>query len=262
MNTRLNGTVVPLVTPLEPGGSVCERSVQRLVESVASSASALLPCLSSGEGRKLSREQWQGMVSLSIRHAQGLPVFPGVLVETTDELSNRALFAARAGAAGVTLAVPSIASRGVNGVIDYFEQLIKKLPVPVFLYNQESEATVESTIEALSKVCRMNGVVAIKESSRKPEVAATLRQQKVPAAVFQGWEDLCYKSQDVDGNALALANLESPLCIDMYRAPTQEKQQSLIALCEKYKLFADDWYLPLKTELCKRGILTTNLAAA
>src|SRR5690242_19828426 len=101
MSAKLKGAVVPLVTPLQADHSVCEQSVQNLIASVASSASALLPCLSSGEGAMLSRSQWQNMVVYSVRHSCGLPVFPGALVKTRGELLERAAFASRAGAAGI-----------------------------------------------------------------------------------------------------------------------------------------------------------------
>jgi len=262
MKRRLTGTAIPLVTPLLAGGSVCEESVRRLIESVASSASALLPCLNSGEGRKLTRGQWEDMVVYSVRHSRGLPVFPGALVDSTTELMDRAAIAADAGAEGLTMAVPSLDEHGAKGVIDYFARLTQSLPLPVFIYNQESASAVELLVEVLTAICRMDRVVAIKESSRRPEVVAALQREKLPSAVFQGWEDLCYQSQGADGNALALSNLEPKLCADLYRAPTQDRQQWVVALCEKYKLFDDAWYLPIKNELWKRGILATNLVAA
>jgi 4-hydroxy-tetrahydrodipicolinate synthase len=262
MNNKLSGSLVPLVTPLREDHSVCEESVRRLIESVSGSAAALLPSLSSGEGSKLSRQQWQDMVVFSVRHSRGLPVFPGALVDAADELRSRAKFAADAGAAGVTLLVPSLAGNGARQAVDHFTQLIKSLPLPVFLYNQESEAADDQMVEGLAALCRTGKVVALKESSRRPEIVKALLRQQLPSSIFQGWEDLCYQSQGSDGNALALANLEPALCASIHREPTEEKQQSIIALCEKFKLFDDAWYVPLKAELRKRGILATDLAAA
>ena len=259
---KLTGVAIPLVTPLQPGGVVCEESVSRLIDSVAPSASALLPCLSSGEGKKLSRKQWEDMVVYAVRYGRPLPVFPGTLVDNREELLLRASIAADAGAAGITLAVPDVEHNQSNRVINYFAQLTQSLPLPIFIYNQQSGPTVEDLVEVLAAICNMKGVVAIKESSHRPEAATALHEKKLPSAVFQGWEDLCYQSQGVDGNALALANLEPRLCADFYQAPTSEKQQWIIALCEKYNLFDHAWYVFLKSELWKRGILATNLAAA
>lgn len=262
MTDKLNGIAIPLVTPLQEDRSVCEKSVQRLIESVADFASALLPSLSSGEGKNLSRQQWEDMVIYSVRHSRGISVFPGALVESRDELRDRAGFVARAGAAGITLLVPPLADGNRRQVIDDFGFFLESLPVPVFLYNQESDGNSECVLEGLASICRRDKVIAIKESSRRPEIAIALHREGIPGAVLQGWEDLCYRSYGVDGNALALSNLEPKMCAEIYREPTEARQQSMIDLCERYQLFDDAWYVSLKTVLWRRGVLSTNLVAA
>ncbi|MBO0797338.1 MAG: dihydrodipicolinate synthase family protein, partial [Blastocatellia bacterium] len=239
----------------------CEESLRRLIASVSGSVSGLLPGLSSGEGKKLSERQWQDLVAYSARHSLGLPVFPGVIVEETERLLSRAKFAAEVGVAGVTLVVPSLNANEAVTVIDYFKLLTRSLPLPIFLYHQESDAPVDLIVEILIEICRLDRVVGIKESSRRPELAIRLRERVAHCAIFQGWEDLCYESRGVDGNALALSNIEAGLCAEMSVAPTPEKQQSTNALCEKFRLFDDAWYVHLKTELWNRGILATNLTA-
>ena len=257
-NGRLIGTFAPLLTPLKSNRSVCEESLRRLIASVSESASGLLPGLSSGEGKRLSERQWHDLVFYSARHSMGLPVFPGVMVEEIGSLSSRAKFSASVGAAGVTLLVPSLNRDDAVNVVDYFRRLAQSLPIPIFLYHQESDAPVDRIVEILTEICRLDRVVAIKESSRRPEVATRLAEQGTHAAIFQGWEDLCFESRGVDGNALALSNVEAGLCAEMRRAPSPDSQRRINALCEELGLFDDDWYARLKTELWKRGILDTD----
>jgi 4-hydroxy-tetrahydrodipicolinate synthase len=260
-NGKLTGSFVPLVTPLKSSNSVCEESLRRLIASVSGFASGLLPGLSSGEGKKLSERQWRDLVVYSVRHSLGLPVFPGIMAEEAERLLSMAKFAAGVGAAGVTLVVPPLDRNDAVNVIDYFTHLAQSLPLPIFLYHQESDARVDQIVEILTAICQLDRVVGIKESSRRPEVATRLRERGSRAAIFQGWEDLCYESRGVDGNALALSNLEAGLCAEMSREPTPDRQQSINALCEKFELFDDAWYVHLKTELWKRGILATDLTA-
>lgn len=260
MSGKLQGVVVPLVTPLRDNRSVCEDSVRRLIASLSGAAAALLPALSSGEGCKLSERQWRDLVAYAVRHSGGLPVFPGAIVPTTAALIERAHFAAEVGAAGIAVTVPSFTGTGAQDVVGYFTDLTRRSPLPIFVYNQQSDGTANEIIDTLAAICRLDRIVAIKESSRRPEVVAGLAKRNLPSAVFQGWEDLLLQAPGPDGNAVALANLEAGLCEAIRRSPSVETQQAINALCERYHLFDDAWYVPLKTELWRREILTTKLA--
>src|SRR5205807_47731 len=78
MTAPFEGVVVPLVTPLDANGDVSAAGVERLVGSVRDHAAALMPALSSGEGWRLSEDQWRAMVSRTVAAARGLPVFAGL----------------------------------------------------------------------------------------------------------------------------------------------------------------------------------------
>ena len=259
-NEKLGGVVVPMVTPMRADHAVCEESVRRLIGSFAGEASAILPALSSGEGKNLSERQWRDIVVYSVRHRQGLKVYPGAMVKSDEELFKRARIAADAGADGITVVVPSW-SQGAQEVVEYFARLEKSLPLPIFIYHEQADGDAASIAEALTAICRLSRVVAIKESSHQPAIASRLARANVPSAVFQGWEDLCFQTPGADGNAMALSNLEAGLCAEMFREPTEVKQQSIDAMCRQYGLFDDAWYAALKNILWKRGILSTNTTA-
>lgn len=259
MSGKLRGLVVPLVTPLRGDGSVCEESVRRLIDSLSKAAVALLPALSSGEGDRLSERQWRDLVAYVVRHSGGLPVFPGALVASTPALIERAHFAAELGAAGITVPVPAFTGTGAQDVIGYFTGVTRHSPVPIFVYNQQSDGTAKEVIDTLAAICRLDRIVAIKESSRRSEVVVGLASRDLPSAVFQGWEDLLLQAPGPDGNAVALANLEAEICASMHRSPSVQNQRAINVLCERYHLFEEDWYMSLKTELWRRGILSTKL---
>jgi hypothetical protein len=45
------------------------------------------------------------------------------------------------------------------------------------------------------------------------------------------------------------------VCAAMSREPSQTQQQAMDHYCALYRLFDDDWYVGLKTELARRGTL-------
>ncbi|RQR79133.1 dihydrodipicolinate synthase family protein [Burkholderia sp. Bp9012] len=256
---RIEGIVVPLVTPLATDFRVCERSVARLIDSVRNHATALLPALSSGEGGRLCRSQWNTMVHYTVRHAGGLPVCPGAIVESDDELLARSRFAADAGAAGLTVVVPPLGGADTEAVIARFQRLSVASPLPLFLYHHGSEGDIELVVQALCRLCQLPRVLGIKESSRRPEIVLALNQCALPCGVLQGWEDLLWQAPGADGHAVALANLEIAACARMRSTPSEPLQRDIDRWCEDYQLFDDDWYAAIKRELHQRGLLSTAL---
>ena len=99
----IGGLVVALVTPVTDTGDVSEDGVARLVATLRPHADALLPALSTGEGTRLTDRQWRTMVAATVRYADGLPVFAGILRPTTAEVAARARTAEELGAAAVLL---------------------------------------------------------------------------------------------------------------------------------------------------------------
>jgi len=257
MSRGLKGIAVPLVTPVDVDGQIAPSDLLRVVANVQPHVNILQPCLSSGEGWKLSDGQWQQVVSLTVRAAPHLAVYPGILGEPASNPIPRARFAAERGAAGITLKIPDFTVLGVSGAMAALKELARHSPLPLFLYNDQ-DITGDERLQALVEMCRLENVVAIKESSRQPAVARRLLAEAVPVAVFQGWEDCLYASGAVDGYALALANLEPALCAAMLAAPTEERQAQITEMSQRYGLFEEDWFRGIKRQLQKRGMLETD----
>ena len=261
MIRRIEGVVVPLVTPLAADYRVCERSVACLIDAVRGDATALLPALSSGEGGHLRRSQWNTMVHYTVRHAGGLPVCPGAIVDTDDELMARSRFAADAGAAGLTVVVPPLGGDDTEAIVARFERLSVTSPLPLFLYHHGSEGEFEDVVQALCRLCQLPRVLGIKESSRQPDIVRALNQCALPCGVLQGWEDLLWQAPGADGHAVALSNLEIAACARMRSSPSERLQHQIDQWCKDYQPFDDDWYAAIKRELHQRGLLSTALTA-
>ncbi|RDD62083.1 dihydrodipicolinate synthase family protein [Ferruginivarius sediminum] len=253
MERKLDGIWVPAATPLRADGRICEESLRRLIESTRSHAAGLLPALSSGEGWKLDRQTWVDLVAAVVKHADGLPVFPGIVDVSREELFWRAGAASALGVSGLTIPVPELGS-DPEKARDDFAELLRLIDMPITLYFEQSPPASNSAMQALIDLCNLDQVVLIKESCREPRVANRLVDAKVSATVLQGWEDLCLQSPGVAGYALALANLEPELCRSMLVEPSEEKQERMTTVSQEHRLFDDDWFRPMKAVLKERGI--------
>lgn len=252
-----SGIIPPLITPVGYDGNVCERSVKNLVDFVRPYSSALMPTLSSGEGWALSDKQLEDMIRFTIKHSSGLPVLAGVEYKTTEEVVKKAGQVRKLGVDAIVVTTPFGKDVSQNKIYQHFRQ-IKEIGVPVFLYNEAVISGNSIVYETIERICNLGNIVGIKEASSSADFTRRLVDSVLGIPVFQGWEYLCFKSEGVNGYILPLSNLEPKLCFEMLQLPTVEKQREIDTLCKNYNITGNDWYVWLKKELHRRGIITTE----
>ncbi|MGD6741594.1 dihydrodipicolinate synthase family protein [Streptomyces sp. BH106] len=255
----LTGIVVPLVTPVDENGKVDEGSVARLLESLHGSVSGFMPALSSGEGWKLSLAQWMDMVRYTVRHARGLPVLAGAELGYAPLIAGRAELAASLGADAIVVPPPFRTSDGTHhDIVEHFRAIAQESDLPLFAYCENVVSQWPLDAKELVDVCRLPGVVGVKESSGDEEFTRRVMSHGIDVPVFQGWEHLITKTPGTAGFIGSLANLEPQACLDALAEPTPDRQRVIDELSHRYGLAADDWYVHLKKELVARDILSTD----
>ncbi|WP_017624073.1 dihydrodipicolinate synthase family protein [Nocardiopsis chromatogenes] len=258
----ISGTVVPLITPYDGHGRVSEKSTASLIEYVHADVSALMPVLSSGEGWRLTDQQWSDMVSFTVAHSHGLPVIAGVQAADTPCVLRRARMAEALGADMVAATTPFGAGVGQDEMVAHYRTLQGGTRLPIVVYNEEPVSQNRASLVTLLRICDLPGVAAVKESSGKAELTRALVAAGTGVPVFQGWEDRVASTPAVDGLIGPLANLEPGLCNTLLADPGEPLQRIVVAVCELFGLFRDDWYLRVKRELARRGVIEDECAPA
>jgi 4-hydroxy-tetrahydrodipicolinate synthase len=253
-----HGIIVPLVTPLDESGAVCKHSVRRLIETIADEVTGLMPTLSSGEGWKLDVERWEQMVAYTKEAANGLPVLAGVQLPDTASVVARARRAAELGVHAVVVTTPFTRGLSQAAIHEHYQTIRRLSSVPLFIYNEASVSQNAIELATLIEICQLPDVVGIKESSGSAEFTRSLIAAQTGVPVFQGWENLFLESQGVDGYVAPLANLDPALCRRMLETPSTEAQAAITTACEAFGLFREDWYVSLKRELSRRGVIRTD----
>jgi 4-hydroxy-tetrahydrodipicolinate synthase len=256
------GVTAALVTPLTDSGEVAEEDVARLVASVRDHVDALLPALSTGEGWALTDRQWRAMVAATVRHAGGLPVFAGIEVPTTDVVLERARQAKELGATAVVATTPYGPRVGQQEMFRHYERLAAESGLALIVYNESALSGNTIELDTLLRVCRVPGIIGIKDSSNSVESIKRLIAADPGVPVFQGMERLLLDSGPVDGYVVSLANVEPAFCARLFADPAPARADELAAHCDRYGLDRDDWYRALKVELHRRGVLTTDRTVA
>ncbi|MEI7030261.1 dihydrodipicolinate synthase family protein [Streptomyces pratensis] len=256
MPTRYTGTVVPLITPLDPTGAVDAKSVGRLIDHVRTEVTGLMPALTSGEGWALDARQWHDMVAHTVRHARGLPVLAGIQLPDTAAVTARALLAAELGVDAVVVTTPFGKDVGQDAIVEHYKALRAASSLPIFLYNEEALSGNRIEYDTLLRICaEVPDIVGIKESSGDAAFTRRMASAGTGVPVFEGWENLLVDAVGVDGFIGPLANLEPALCNAMLVDPTPGRQAEINEVCKRYGVFEDDWYRWVKLELHTRGVI-------
>jgi 4-hydroxy-tetrahydrodipicolinate synthase len=251
------GVIIALVTPLTDAGEICVSDIARLLTSVRPHVNALVPALSTGEGWALSDEQWSQLIASTVHHASGLPVLAGIECSETTEVIARARLAATLGARAVVVTTPYGPQVSQQQMYCHYAAVTQATSLPVVVYHESAVSGNNLRLDTLLRVCRLTGVVAVKDSGGSVAFTRRLIAARPGVPIFQGIETLLLEVVDVDGYVVALANVEPALCAELFAEPSAERAAEVRAACERYGLVRPDWYRMIKAELHRRGVLTT-----
>lgn len=257
----MEGIIPPLVTPFDHTGRVCEMSVKKLIASLGDHFTALMPVLSSGEGRYLEAAQWRDMVHYCQKYGGGRAVYPGVIRETTAEVIALARHALELNVNGIAVTTPFGAGVDQPAIYKHFADIACAINLPIFLYNEELISGNQIQIETFVKLFDTLPICGVKDSSGEIATFNAIVAAARHIPVFQGWENLAFASRRGAGYIFPLANLECKLCADIYQNLQAYTQLQVDEICHQYGLFEEDWYRRIKLELCRRGVITTAQSA-
>ncbi len=222
---RFHGIIPPLVTPLLDRDCLDTEGLEKLIEHVlAGGVNGVFILGSSGEAPSLSYRLRRELIERTCRQVdRRVPVLVGITDTAFVESVNLAGKAADAGADAVVLAPPYYFPAGQAELIEYLEDLVPRLPLPVMLYNMPSLTKVTYEIETLRRCAGLEKIVGIKDSGGELEYFRKLTGLKTLRpdwSVMIGPEHLLYASIEAggDGGVSGGANYLPQLFVDCYAA--------------------------------------------
>jgi 4-hydroxy-tetrahydrodipicolinate synthase len=254
-----HGVFVPLITPVDDTGAVCRRSVGCLVACSRPIAAGYIPCLTSGEGWRLSRSQWEAMVGNTQELGAPRTVIVGIERPTTGEVVELADVARRLGAEAIMLTSPFGPGVDQATIVEHYRRVHDASGLAIYIYNESSLSRNDTAFETLLAVAELPRVVGIKDSvasGRDPSQIAALRSRGL--AYYIGWEHHLAAGVPADGCVVSLANLEPGLCQVALQCADPALRAELVRLTGVYELLADDWYRHIKRALKARGVIASD----
>ena len=246
---HLRGVITPLITPLKEMDELDAGGLERLVEHVlGGEVSGIFVLGTTGEFSGLSYRLRAELIERVCRQVGGrVPVLAGITDTSIKESINLAEKASEYGAGAVVVAPPYYYPTGQPELIEYFEKLINRVSLPVFLYNMPLHTKTIMEPATVKTIASDKKVAGLKDSSANMAYFRLLQYEMKDHPdfkLFVGPEEILADAVilGADGGVNGGSNLYPRLYVDLYEAAVERDYEKVGTLREKVLMVSSHIY--------------------
>ncbi len=241
LDVMIQGSIVAMVTPMHPDGSLDLDAYRRLIDwHVAEGTDAIVAVGTTGESPTVSVEEHCTLIRVAVEHAGGrIPIIAGAGGNSTAEAIDLTRFAKSIGADAVLSVVPYYNRPTQEGLYRHFKAIAEGSDIPVILYNVPGRTVADLANDTVVRLSSVPGIVGIKDATGDigrgiALIAALQGQEREDFAVYSG--------DDASAVALMLMGGKGNISVSANVAP-----RALHELCKAAiagdAAAARDWHL-------------------
>ncbi len=278
MKKTLCGIIPPLVTPLLDNKTLDIAGLERLIEHViAGGVHGIFILGTTGEAQSLSFNLRADMIKETSKILNSrLPLLVGISDTSIDDSISLSQFAYESGADAVVSAPPYYFATGQPELVEFYENLIPQLELPVYLYNMPTHTKVSFAPSTIKRISQNEKVIGFKDSSANgayfQSVTHEMRDRE-NFSIFVGPEEMMAEVVllGASGGVNGGANIFPKLYVDLYNAAATQNilevrrlQTKVMQICSTiYSVgsFGSSYLKGVKSSLSILGICNDFLAA-
>ena len=251
---NLKGSIVALVTPFHPDGSVNFEKLRELTEwHIENGTDAILALGTTGESSTMTHEEDDAVLRTVIAAAAGrVPVIAGTGSNATQTMLEKSLRAQELGADGLLLITPYYNKGNGEGICRHFTAVADAVNIPCILYNVPGRTGCSISVENVERLSRHPNICGIKEASGDMsyamKIAHCISPDTIPLLSIGG-----------SGVISVWANIMPRQCHDMVTDYLEGRQDRALAAAKRYLALMNGLFLevnpiPVKTALNLMGM--------
>ncbi len=236
----LRGIVPPMITPLKDIDTLDVEGMERLVEHIlAGGVAGLFVLGTTGEFSSISYKLRYEVVERVCKQVDGrVPVLVGITDTSIVESVNLAQHAADCGAAAVVAAPPFYYASGQPELIEYYQHLAKRLPLPLYLYNMPVHTKVMIEPKTVLALSEEPNIIGLKDSSANMAYFRSvqfLMKHKSNFELWMGPEEITADAVvlGANGGVNGGANMFPKLYVELYEASVAKDLDRIFELQSK-----------------------------
>lgn len=222
----ITGSIVAVVTPFQPDGSLDLPALRNLVDyHVREKTDAMVVVGTTGESPTVNVEEHCELIRVSVEHAAGrIPIIAGTGANSTAEAIELTHFAKKAGADAVLSVVPYYNKPTQEGLYQHFKAIAESDDIPVILYNVPGRTVADMSNDTVLRLAQIPNIVGIKDATGNLDRACDLIDRAPKGfALYSGDDMTCVASimLGFHGNISVTANVAPRMMHDMCFAAAQ-----------------------------------------
>ena len=172
----IKGSLVALVTPMQPDGSVDKKSLHELIEwHIAEKTDGFVIAGTTGEGSTLTEDEQYDIISDVVTQVAGrVPVIAGTGTLSTDHTIHLTRNAQKAGADAALIVTPYYNKPTQLGLFEHYKKITENTSLPVILYNVPSRTACDILPETVERLAAFSNIIGIKEATGNAERTADI----------------------------------------------------------------------------------------
>lgn len=164
---NIRGSLVALVTPMFPDGSIDWPTYDELIEwHIKQGTAALVIMGSTGESPTISPADHIELIRVAVQRAAGrIPVIGGTGANSTSEAIELTSAAQEAGVAACLSVVPYYNKPTQEGLSRHFRTVAESCDVPIILYDVPSRTITRMSVDTIVSLAEVPNIVGLKDAT-------------------------------------------------------------------------------------------------
>ncbi len=265
---QITGSIVALVTPMHPDGSVDYPALRKLIDwHIVEGTDCIGVVGTTGESPTVNVQEHCEIIRVSVEQAKThgtkrVPIMAGCGANSTAEAIELARFAKEVGADCQLQVVPYYNKPTQEGQYLHFKAIAEAVDLPMVLYNVPGRSVADMLHDTVLRLTKVPGIVGIKEATGNIERAQWLiRDVPKSFAVYSGDDPtavalmMCGGQGNISVTANVAPRLMHELCMAAIAGNTQRAMEIQLRLMPVHKnLFVEPNPIPVKWAMEKMGI--------
>ena len=165
--TMIKGSIVAIVTPMNPDGSLDMAAFRSLIDfHIEQGTDGIVVVGTSGESPTVNVEEHELLIQVAVDHAaKRIPIIAGTGGNSTKEAIELATFSKKAGADASLTVVPYYNKPTQEGLYQHFKTIAEAVDMPHILYNVPGRTVADMSNDTVLRLAQIRNIVGIKDAT-------------------------------------------------------------------------------------------------